>query len=102
MSGKKGTSAKQKGHTTDNKHKTETSQNGKQTPQGGLKRFLTPSPVLINETLKKSRQISGELSDVSEKLNMDECLELETHCWYRKCRKCRRDVSCINHGRQRR
>ena len=78
MSGKKGTSAKQKGHTTDNKHKTETSQKGKQTPQGGLKRFLTPSPVLINETLKKSRQISGGLSDVSEKLNMDEGLELET------------------------
>ena len=47
----------------------------KQTPQGGIKRFLTPSPVLKCESLKKSRQLSGDLSEVSEQLNMDENLD---------------------------
>ena len=47
----------------------------KQTPQGGIKRFLTPSPVLKCESLKKSRRLSGDLSEVSERLNMDENLD---------------------------
>ena len=47
----------------------------KQTTQGGIKRFLTPSPVLKCESLKKIRQLSGDLSEVSERLNMDENLD---------------------------
>ena len=76
MSGKKSDSKQQQGNTKDSKNKKETSQKGKQTPQGGTKRFLTPSPVHPNESLKKSRQVSGGLSDVKKRLNLDE--ELET------------------------
>ena len=43
----------------------------KQTPKGGIKRLLTPSPVLKCD----SRQLSSDLSEVSERLNMDENLD---------------------------
>lgn len=38
-----------------------------QTPKGGTKRLLTPSPVLKYQALKKSRQLSGDMAE-SDKL----------------------------------
>lgn len=37
-----------------------------QTPKGGIKRFLTPSPASKEDSLKKLRQLSGQVPEICE------------------------------------
>ena len=44
------------------------------TPKGGVKRILTPSPVLRYQCLKKSRQLSGGMADSKELETLEEAM----------------------------
>lgn len=61
--------------SSENKNSIETGEQPvSQTPKGGVKRLLTPSPVLRYQSLKKSRQLSGVMSESKELETLEEAM----------------------------